>query len=123
MSGFDLRKQSQIDKYINFEGYGFIKGLLFDLGSYPAAIASSGKIFGELYQVSDPLKLLSCTDAVEQYFPQVEQSSTYLRREVQVTLKNGESKKAWSYYYSKSLSDAVLIADGDYRSHVAKSSS
>ena len=59
MSGFDLRKHSEIDRYINFEGYGFIKGLLFDLGAYPAAIASSGKIFGELYRVSDPLKLLS----------------------------------------------------------------
>ena len=123
MSGFDLRKHSEIDRYINFEGYGFIKGLLFDLGAYPAAIASSGKIFGELYQVSDPLKLLSRTDAVEQYFPQAEQSSMYLRRQVQVPVKNGESKKAWCYYYSKSLSDAVLIADGDYRSHVGKSSS
>ncbi len=123
MSGFDLRKSSQIDRYIKFEGYGFIKGILFDLGLYPAAIASSGKIMGELYHVSDPLKLLSRTDVVEQYFPQAERSSMYLRRQVKVTLENGQRKIAWCYYYRKPLSDAVLISDGDYRSHLVRLSS
>lgn len=123
MSGFDFRKNSQIDRFIHFEGYAFIKGLLFDLGSYPAAIASSGKIKGEIYQMSDPLELLSRTDVLEQYFPQAEQSSTYLRRQVQVTLEDGESRDAWCYYYRKSLGDAVLISNGDYRSHMAKLSS
>ena len=83
--------------------------LLFDLGSYPAALrGAGGPISGEVYRLADP-GLWVTLDSTE--------GSQYHRWEVGVRMASGERGTAWIYWYVGPLGGAVPIPGGDYRAH------
>ena len=62
MSGFRRSGRERIDSQLQFEGRGWIRAALFDLGIYPAAVpASDGRVWGELYEFSNPSVVLIAT--------------------------------------------------------------
>jgi len=90
-------------------GEGEVPGLLFDLGSYPAALrGAGGAIRGEVYRLADP-GLWVTLDSVE--------GSQYHRGEVGVRMASGGQVTACIYWYVGSLGGAVSIPGGDYRAH------
>jgi gamma-glutamylcyclotransferase (GGCT)/AIG2-like uncharacterized protein YtfP len=119
MAGFDRRRRAQIDDKLAYIGRGSIHATLFDLGLYPAAIPSpEGHVWGELYRMSDAPVVLAALDDIEGYRLDDPDRSLYIRDEVEVTLTDGSSERAWVYFYNAPLGQAPRIPSGDYLQHV-----
>ena len=96
-------------------GPGWIHGRLFDLGEFPVAVPDrSRRIHGEIYEVGDDPAYWSRLDHCEDYKPGDLESSHFLRREVPVTMENGQRLPAQVYWYRFSVDGLVEIAGGDY---------
>jgi gamma-glutamylcyclotransferase (GGCT)/AIG2-like uncharacterized protein YtfP len=89
-----------------FLAAGSIAGRLLDLGRYPALVAGSGRVQGELYRLDDP-ELLPVLDREEGY--------NFRRSMTTVTLAGGRRLRAWVYRYRGPRERAVPIPHGDYR--------
>ena len=120
MQGFDLRRRSGIDAFIQFVGPGRVRGVWYDLGAYPAFLTGSGTVRGELYTMTDPATLLSVVDAIEGYRPDDLTGSHYVRRAVRVTRTRGPAVSAWLYVFTGRVDDGTWIPSGDYAAHVTR---
>lgn len=119
MAGFDRRRRAGIDQNLTYIGRGSIRGALFDLGIYPAAIpAEDGRVWGEVYEMADPDQVLAALDEIEGYRPENPDSSLYARSQTDVLLPGGDTARAWVYFYNAPLGQAPRIASGDYLEHV-----
>lgn len=119
MAGFDRRRRAGIDDRLTYIGRGSITAALFDLGLYPAAVPSTeGRVWGELYEITDAPKVLSALDEIEGYRPDDPDRSLYVRAEAEVVLAEGLATRAWVYFYNAPLGQAPRIASGDYLQHV-----
>lgn len=99
----------------SFEGFGVIRGSLYDLGSYPGIIDSKDSVYGEIYDIDS--STLVALDHIEGYDINYPESSLYIRQEVNVTsLNDGSRLKVFTYFYnSSSLDEYHPISSGDYR--------
>ena len=120
MRGFDLRRRTAIDPLLRLVGQGVVRGALYDLGPYPAAVRAEGTIRGEVYAVTDPVRLLPLVDAVERYLPDDPARSEYVRAAAPVALDGAGRCTAWIYFYAQPLVGAVRIPSGDYREYLAR---
>jgi gamma-glutamylcyclotransferase (GGCT)/AIG2-like uncharacterized protein YtfP len=119
MAGFDRRRRAGIDSKLAYIGRGSIQAALFDLGIYPAAVpAPDGRVWGEIYEMSDAEMVLAALDEIEGFTPAHPDRSLYLRRETDVTLPDGSHAGAWVYFYNAPLGQASRIPSGDYLEHV-----
>jgi gamma-glutamylcyclotransferase (GGCT)/AIG2-like uncharacterized protein YtfP len=119
MAGFDRRQRAGIDHKLTYIGRGSIEAALFDLGLYPAAVpAPDGRVWGELYEMSDPESVLTALDEIEGHAPEDPDRSLYSREETAVTLPDGVKARAWVYFYNAPLGQAPRISSGDYLEHV-----
>jgi gamma-glutamylcyclotransferase (GGCT)/AIG2-like uncharacterized protein YtfP len=122
MAGFDRRRRAGIDDRLTYLGRGWVSGQLYDVGLYPAAVpASEGRIWGEVYEASDPQPVLDALDEIEGYDPADADRSLYQRQEVEVTFPDGlVTTTAWIYFYNAPLGHAELIPSGDYLAHLRR---
>lgn len=119
MAGFDRRRRTGIDAKLRFIGRGWIRGTLFDVGLYPAAVPSpDGKVWGEIYDMADAETVLSALDEIEGYRPDDPDRSLYTRAQADVVLLDGSAARAWVYFYNAPLGHAARIPSGDYLEHV-----
>ena len=119
MAGFDRRRRARIDDKLAYFGRGSIHATLFDLGLYPAAVPSpEGQVWGELYRMSDTAVVLAALDDIEGYSLDDPDRSLYIRDEVEVTLTDGATERAWVYFYNAPLGQAPRISSGDYLQHM-----
>jgi gamma-glutamylcyclotransferase (GGCT)/AIG2-like uncharacterized protein YtfP len=119
MAGFDRRRRAGIDNKLAYVGRGSIQGSLFDLGIYPAAVpAYEGRVWGEVYQMTDAGAVLAALDEIEGYRADDPDRSLYTRGEAAVTLPDGSASRAWVYFYNAPLGQALRIPSGDYLEHV-----
>ncbi len=119
MAGFDRRRRAGIDDKLKYVGRGAIQGALFDLGLYPAVIpAPEGRVWGEVYDMSEPVTVLAALDEIEGYRHDDPERSLYRREQAGVTLPDGSEARAWVYFYNAPLGKAPRIASGDYLEHV-----
>ena len=62
-TGFNRTTRAGIDTFLKFAGRASIKGKLFDLGIYPAAVpAADGRVWGEVFEMVDAPKVLAALD-------------------------------------------------------------
>jgi gamma-glutamylcyclotransferase (GGCT)/AIG2-like uncharacterized protein YtfP len=119
MAGFDRRRRAGIDDKLKYMGRGAIQGALFDLGLYPAAVpAAEGRVWGEVYEMTDVPRVLAALDEIEGYRHDDPDRSLYMRAQADVTLPDGSPARAWVYFYNAPLGQAQRIASGDYLEHV-----
>jgi len=119
MAGFDRRRRAGIDDRLVYKGRGSIQASLFDLGIYPAAVpAREGLVWGEVYEMGDPVAVLAALDDIEGYRSEDPDRSLYVRNRAAVTLPDGTSEQAWVYFYNAPLGQAQRIPSGDYLEHV-----
>jgi gamma-glutamylcyclotransferase (GGCT)/AIG2-like uncharacterized protein YtfP len=119
MAGFDRRRRAGIDDRLRYIGRGSIRGALFDLGIYPAAVpAAEGRIWGEVYEMTDAVAVLAALDDIEGYRHDDPDRSLYTRKQVELVLPDGTPAQAWVYFYNAPLGQAQRIASGDYLEHV-----
>lgn len=120
MAGFDRRRQAGLEEGLRYIGRGTIKAALFDVGLYPAAVpAPDRKVWGEVYEVTDPDAVLPSLDGIEGYSPAKPDSSLYLRAVTEVSLPTGPTLQAWVYFYNAPLGQAPRITSGDYLEYIA----
>jgi gamma-glutamylcyclotransferase (GGCT)/AIG2-like uncharacterized protein YtfP len=119
MAGFDRRRRAGIDDKLKYIGRGAIQGALFDLGLYPALVASGdGRVWGEVYEMSEAPTVLAALDDIEGYRHDDPDRSLYTRAKTGVTLPDGGQAQAWVYFYNAPLGKAQRIPSGDYLEHV-----
>ena len=114
MSGFKRPGRERLDSKLTPLGRGSIHAALFDVGLYPAAIpATDALVQGELHRMSDD-SVLRDLDEIEGYRPEDPDASLYRRLEAPVTLGDGRTELAWTYFYNAPLGSAPRIESGDY---------
>ena len=119
MAGFDRRRRAGIDDKLAYLGRGWIRGSLYDLGLYPAAIPDdSGRVWGEVYETREPAPVLTALDGIEGIRRDDPDGSLYRRVETPVSLPDGSVAEAWVYFYNAPLGHAERILSGDYLQHL-----
>ena len=115
MSGFERPGRQRLDAKLTPLGRGSIHAQLFDVGLYPAAIpASDAFVQGELHRMIDADVVLRELDEIEAFRHEQPDSSLYTRLETPVTLGDGRTATAWTYFYNAPLGSAPRIVSGDY---------
>ena len=117
--GFESPAYQYLSDYFDFVAHARVKGLLYDLGPYPAAVPDDGShyIIGELYAIRHQDELgwaLAQLDDYEGINPGDGEESLYRRSLVQVECTpNGEQMEAWIYWYDRPIANAPIIDSGD----------
>jgi gamma-glutamylcyclotransferase (GGCT)/AIG2-like uncharacterized protein YtfP len=98
-----------------FIGRGEVRGLLYDVGEYPAAVPDAHhQLVGDVYRLMhDVDAILKKLDAFEMVGEAHSAPNEY-RREVTSAMVNDSSYEAWIYWYSWPVSHLPRIASGDY---------
>ncbi|CEI73052.1 MULTISPECIES: gamma-glutamylcyclotransferase family protein [Romboutsia] len=102
-----------------------INGNLFHLDNkgYPAVVPGDGTIIGELMELKDFDKSLKELDDLENYSEDNNINCEYLRKEIEVILKDGIKEIAYYYEYNtKALNNSedklIEIPHGDWKEYI-----
>lgn len=115
--GFKSPAYEYISRFFNFVGEAKVRGKLFDMGSYPAAISTNESSFitGELYQIRNEEEFSWAIGQLDDYEGvSVEADEVQLyRREMAEVYLDGKVSHAWIYWYNGDVSGRPLISSGD----------
>lgn len=98
-------------------GEGFVRGLLYDLGGYPGAVAdpnANGRIIGTVMELPDGEDVLVRLDKYEGFNPQSPTTSEYIRERQVAELKSGRTVECWFYRYNRKPREADLVEGGTW---------
>ena len=115
--GFQHPAYQYISKYFTLAGPAKVKGLLYDLGDFPAAIPAltDDFIIGELYTLKHADEFswaIAQLDDYEGVDAELGELPLYRRDQVTVFCNN-HSTTAWIYWYNGDVSGHPLIPSGD----------
>lgn len=123
-SGFRSPVYEYISRFFKFIGDAKVKGRLYDMGSYPAGIATTDDHFivGELYQAKNEHEFSWAIGQLDDYEGvSVEADEVQLyRREVADIFVNGETVKAWIYWFNGDVAGRPEITSGDMMEYLHK---
>ncbi len=116
-SGFQSPAYEYISRYFTLVGDAKVKGLMYDLGNYPAAVPTQANkyIHGELYRIKHEKEFswamgqLDDYEGVDVAFDEVQ----LYRRELTEVYIQDQVTHAWIYWYNGSVSGKQVIASGD----------
>lgn len=116
-SGFNHPAYDYISKHFTLVSEARVKGRMYDLGSYPAAIPVDDEayIVGELYdlkKVEEFSWAMKQLDDYEGVHPEEGESPLY-KRELTEAVYGNETTTAWIYWYAGSVEDCPPIPSGD----------
>lgn len=117
-SGFHHPAYDYISKYFTLISNAKVKGRLYDLGDYPAAIPTVDNAFiiGELYELKNVDHFswaIEQLDAYEGVTPEEGEFQLYKRELAEVFYNDSEVANAWIYWYNGKITDEPLISSGD----------
>lgn len=115
--GFPGTAFHYITPYFSFEADAKVKGNLYDLGQYPAAIPTTEDhfIIGELYKANSDEEFnwaISQLDDYEGVYPEEGEEQLYYR-ELTTVYANNHEYTAWIYWYKKDLTGMPRVESGD----------
>ena len=96
-------------------GPGFLRGVLYDLGRYPGAIADAGapgRISGTVMELPDDADVLRALDDYEGFDPQSPESSEFVRERQTVERASGGALLCWFYRYNGKIDAARVFPSG-----------
>ena len=116
-SGFNHPAYAYISNHFSLVGSAKVKGKLYDLGSYPAALPTNDEcyILGELYRLKEEQEFswaIAQVDDYEGVNPEPGETALYIR-EIATVYINDQATSAWIYWYNNDVSGKPLIASGD----------
>ena len=105
-------------------GRAWIQARLYDLGPYPAAVASSAardRVYGVLLRVTDGGLVWPRLDRFEDFDPAAPETSLFVREQVVATPdRRGPAVPAWTYLFNRPTRAAVRVPGGDYLRHLRR---
>lgn len=123
-SGFHSPAYEYISRYFNLVGPAKVKGKLFDLGEYPAAIPTNDDAFiiGELYVIKNEAEFSWALGQLDDYEGvDVEQDEKQLyRRELAEVFINDKVVTAWIYWYNGDVEGKPIVSSGDILDYIQK---
>ena len=116
-SGFRNPAYEYLAKYFNLLGDATVKGKLYDMGVYAAAIATDEEKFihGELYEIKEPAEFdwaIAQLDDYEGVNVEVGEHPLYLR-EAANAYRNGAKTEAWIYWFNGEITGFPEVVSGD----------
>ena len=116
-SGFRSPAYEYIRRYFELVSEGKVKGYLYDLGEYPAAMPGNedAYIFGELYRARDAAQfeyVIGQLDDYEGLTVETGESPLYRRELCFVETPLGPTQ-AWVYWYNGDVSGKPIVPSGD----------
>jgi pyruvate carboxylase len=112
--GNDLHRL--IARNSDYIGMATYQGQMYQVADYPGIIHSQeakDQVVGELYLLSNTIKLLNVLDEYEEYNAEKPSESLFVREQVKVSLK-GKQIETYAYLYNKKIDPKTRIASGDY---------
>jgi gamma-glutamylcyclotransferase (GGCT)/AIG2-like uncharacterized protein YtfP len=100
----------RLERLLRYRGSCQLAGLLYDLGDYPALIAGSATVHGELFEIAAP-HALEILDAFEECDPRDPHAGLYRREAVTLIAPR---QRAWVYLYNRPVGEAARIESGDW---------
>lgn len=117
-SGFNAPAYEYISRYFQLVAPAKVRGLLFDMGDFPAAIPTTEDRFliGELYRIREEDEFAWALEQLDEYEginDTPEDAAISFRRDlVEVITENGLAN-AWIYWFNSPVQDRPLVASGD----------
>lgn len=116
-SGFRNPAYEYLTRYFHLMGDAVVKGKLYDMGDYPAAIGTSQDKFisGELYAINDPAEFDWAIAQLDDYEgTNIEEGEKPLyKREAVNAYINGKGDMAWIYWFNGDINERAEISSGD----------
>jgi len=123
-SGFHNPMYEYISNFFTLVGNAKVKGKLYNMGSYPAGIASNDDSFiiGELYRANNPNEFSWAIGQLDDYEGvNVESDEVQLyRREIADVYCNETITASWVYWFNGSVDGKTLITSGDMMEYIDK---
>ena len=116
-SGFKHPAYEYISKYFTLVGEAKVKGKLYDMGSYPAAVPTDEEsyILGELYALKHENEFSWAMEQLDDYEgvnPEEGEVALY-KRSTTTVYCGTNTTTAWIYWFNGDVNDQPLIASGD----------
>lgn len=116
-SGFNHPAYQYISQFFTLVGPAKVKGQLYDMGQFPAALPTMNEqfIIGELYKLNSPDEFgwaMGQIDDYEGVVPEIGEIPLY-KRSVTTVFCNGYSTPAWIYWYNGDVTGHPVIESGD----------
>jgi gamma-glutamylcyclotransferase (GGCT)/AIG2-like uncharacterized protein YtfP len=116
-SGFRSPAYEYISRYFEFVGEAKVKGELYDMGNYPAALPAiqNKYIVGELYRIKNEKEFswaIGQLDDYEGVAVAYDEIQLY-RRDLTEVGCNNQTTTAWIYWYNGDVSGKPVIESGD----------
>ena len=116
-SGFRSPVYEYISRFFTFAGEAKVKGKLYDIGEYPAAVPVSDDLFilGELYTIKNEQEFswaIGQLDDYEGVNTEAHEEKLYQRKIAEVYINN-QVITAWVYWYKGDVSGKPVIVSGD----------
>jgi gamma-glutamylcyclotransferase (GGCT)/AIG2-like uncharacterized protein YtfP len=95
---------------------GKLRGRLYDIGEYPGAVADSNSdqyVYGSIYQMDEPEKILAFIDDYEGFGDDQEQPNLFVRKLTTVETDIA-TIACWVYIYNLPVDSLLLIKSGKY---------
>jgi gamma-glutamylcyclotransferase (GGCT)/AIG2-like uncharacterized protein YtfP len=117
-SGFNAPAFEYISRYFQLVAPAKVRGLLYDMGEYPAAVPTHHDQFllGELYAIQQEEEFAWALEQLDEYEginESPEDSPVSFKRELVEVITESGNAIAWIYWFSGSIADKPLIASGD----------
>lgn len=107
----------RMTRYVTYVSKATTRGLLYDMGSYPALVHGPGLVIGELYTIRESEALWWLLDTYEEAGTRFPAPQEYRRERVLVNRPDQPQARpfaAWTYIYNWDVRRGRLIASGDY---------
>ena len=117
-SGFNAPAFEYISRYFQLVAPAKVRGLLYDMGDYPAAVPTNHDQFllGELYAIQQEEEFAWALEQLDEYEginESPEDSPVSFKRELVEVMTESGNTIAWIYWFSGHIADKPLIASGD----------
>jgi gamma-glutamylcyclotransferase (GGCT)/AIG2-like uncharacterized protein YtfP len=121
-SGFRNPAYLYLAKYFNLLGEGCVNGKLYDNGSFPVAVPSSGNstITGELYALNNPEEFVWAMGQLDDYegLNTEPGEKPLYKRDIVMVEHNGAFSPAWIYWYNGNVDTMTEIETGDIMKYI-----
>ncbi len=114
--GYGNELHKLIARNAEFIGMATYQGKMYNLGEYPGIVPSSNDsdiVLGELYKLTNPLRLVKILDEYEEYYPENEEDSVFLRKEIEVSVAD-TTYQSYGYVYNRLVEGVPVIESGDF---------